>query len=73
MSAISLIPTLRRTASLSRPALAQQVFAALNARRSRRQLAALAPHLLEDIGISERAAASEAAKPVWDVPGHWLK
>ena len=26
---------------------------------------------LADLGISQREAAIEAAKPLWDVPSHW--
>lgn len=33
--------------------------------RERRQLAALDPHLLRDIGVDSRAAESECAKPFW--------
>ncbi|MEM9049437.1 MAG: DUF1127 domain-containing protein [Pseudomonadota bacterium] len=34
--------------------------------RSRRALAALAPHQLDDIGISREAARREARRPFWD-------
>lgn len=43
------------------------------ARRSRRHLASLEPHMLDDIGVTARAAQQEQRKPLWDVPGHWLK
>lgn len=33
--------------------------------RSRRQLAALSPHLLEDIGLSAADIHAETAKPFW--------
>ncbi len=40
-------------------------------RRQRRHLGDLEPHLLADIGLSDREAAGEAARPVWDVPKGW--
>jgi uncharacterized protein YjiS (DUF1127 family) len=33
--------------------------------RERRQLAALDPHLLRDIGLDSQAAETECAKPFW--------
>ena len=33
--------------------------------RERRQLAALDPHLLRDIGLDSQTAESECAKPFW--------
>lgn len=33
--------------------------------RSRRELAALDPHLLRDIGLTREAALKEAEKPFW--------
>ncbi|MBM1687619.1 DUF1127 domain-containing protein [Sulfitobacter geojensis] len=41
--------------------------------RSRRQLAALDQHQLDDLGISAKAAQAEANRPIWDVPAHWVK
>ena len=41
--------------------------------RSRRRLAELDAHQLQDIGLSARDAAEEAGRPFWDVPAHWLK
>ncbi|MFK7837899.1 MAG: DUF1127 domain-containing protein [Sulfitobacter sp.] len=41
--------------------------------RSRQQLAALEDHMLEDIGITQKAARTEANRPLWDVPAHWLQ
>ncbi|MEM8594997.1 MAG: DUF1127 domain-containing protein [Pseudomonadota bacterium] len=35
--------------------------------RERQRLAALEPHLLEDIGVGQDAAAREAARPFWSV------
>lgn len=40
--------------------------------RQRRQLAQLAPHLLNDIGVTRDAAQTEAARPVWDAPQKWF-
>lgn len=39
--------------------------------RSRRALARLDAAGLNDIGLSARRAAQEAAKPIWDVPATW--
>lgn len=41
--------------------------------RSRRALAQLDRHALDDIGISAKRAQSEARKPIWDVPATWRK
>ncbi|MFL4472039.1 DUF1127 domain-containing protein [Tateyamaria armeniaca] len=41
--------------------------------RSRRALAQLDAHALEDIGISAKRAQAEASKPIWDVPATWRK
>jgi uncharacterized protein YjiS (DUF1127 family) len=49
------------------------VMAAMSVARQRHKLKALDPHLLDDIGLSRDAAAAEAARPIWDVPPHWLK
>lgn len=42
-------------------------------RRQRRCLAALDAHLLRDVGLTREEALSEAARPAWDAPGHWLR
>lgn len=39
--------------------------------RSRRDLAALTPEQLDDIGVSPSAAVKEANRSAWDVPAHW--
>lgn len=39
--------------------------------RSRHALAKLDARALDDIGVSARNAADEAAKPIWDVPATW--
>ena len=41
--------------------------------RSRQALAKLDRAALDDIGISAKAASTEANKPIWDVPESWLK
>ncbi len=41
--------------------------------RQRQALAKMTDHMLDDIGISRTEALTEAAKPLWDVPQHWLK
>ncbi len=39
--------------------------------RQRRALARLDARLLDDIGVSQNAAKSEAQRPFWDAPRHW--
>lgn len=39
--------------------------------RQRRQLAGLDADRLEDIGISEAQARTEATRPFWDIPDYW--
>mgnify|MGYP001765411063 CR=1 FL=1 len=63
------LPVRARRPLLSR--ILRRVSLALAARRDRRALLRLEPHLLRDIGLSEAEARAEAARPVWDVPSHW--
>ena len=46
---------------------------AITARHQRAQLARLDATLLADIGVTAAQAASEAARPAWDVPSNWLR
>lgn len=39
--------------------------------RQRRQLAALDPARLRDLGLTRAQADEEAMRPVWDVPRNW--
>ncbi|MGC1502795.1 MAG: DUF1127 domain-containing protein [Sulfitobacter sp.] len=57
----------------SNPGLVARIFAAIALLRSRRQLADLDQHRLDDLGISAKAAQAEANRPIWDVPAHWVK
>ena len=54
-------------AQAPRPRLAQILARALALHRSRRGLTQLDPHMLRDIGLTE------AARPLWDAPEHWMK
>jgi len=47
--------------------------AAMATRRSRNDLRSLDAHILNDIGLTDVEAHKEADRPVWDVPGHWIK
>jgi uncharacterized protein YjiS (DUF1127 family) len=47
--------------------------AILALRRQRARLADLDDHMLRDIGLSRAEAATEAARPFWDVPPHWRR
>lgn len=59
----------------ARPAPAQtgigKFLQMLAVRKTRKQLAEVDDHILEDIGISRAAAEFEASRPLWDVPNHW--
>jgi hypothetical protein len=52
------------------------MFAFLHARltllRQRRDLARLDDHMLRDIGLTRAEALTEAQRPAWDAPGHWV-
>ncbi len=48
-----------------------RILAALSLHKQRRDLARLDDHALRDIGITRHEAEAEAARPIWDVPGHW--
>lgn len=41
--------------------------------RQRRILSDLPRERLTDLGISAAEAETEAARPLWDVPDHWLQ
>lgn len=45
---------------------------AISHHKQRQHLLALDAHLLRDIGVTPARAATEARKPFWDVPCHWL-
>jgi len=66
-----------RPATLIRPIRLTGFFRALghalSVRQQRQQLKTLDDSALDDIGISYRAAVSEARRPVWDVPGYWRR
>lgn len=68
-----------RAPALARPVLrltalrpVALVLAAHAAWQQRQHLATLDAHRLDDIGLSADAARAEAARPIWDVPAHWL-
>jgi uncharacterized protein YjiS (DUF1127 family) len=44
---------------------------AASLRRQRAQVASMSDRMLADIGLTRAEALREAARPVWDVPGHW--
>ena len=41
--------------------------------RQRRALARLDDAALTDLGINRNEAKTEANRPIWDVPCHWVK
>ncbi len=69
------VRTTSRTYAPSRPRAGRGLFTAffslLSLQRSRYDLANLDQHLLNDIGLTESEAKSEAKRPVWDVPATW--
>lgn len=52
--------------------LVQRLLASLYLLRSRRALARLSPTQLDDIGLTKAQAETEAKRPFWDAPQHWL-
>jgi uncharacterized protein YjiS (DUF1127 family) len=46
---------------------------ALAAWRQRRVLENLPRERLDDLGLTETQARSEAQKPIWNVPMHWMR
>ena len=41
--------------------------------KSRRDLAKLAPEMLDDIGVTKLEATRESDRPLWDVPETWRR
>ena len=56
-----------------RPRPLAALAAMLEARRTRKALDRLEPHLLRDIGLVDHEAQAEAARPFWDAPAHWKR
>lgn len=73
MSDLSLHRAHAASGSRPRPSAFGWLMTAMDVWRSRQQLNSLEPHMLEDIGIAAKNAKSEASRPIWDVPAHWLK
>ena len=48
-----------------------RLFGFLSLRKSRAHLGTLDQHLLDDIGLTEAEARTEAERPIWDVPSNW--
>ena len=61
------------SASAKAPKRTFGLFALVDLARERRQLAQMDAHLLEDLGIDQKTALTEARRPFWDVPAHWRK
>ena len=57
----------------SKPSALARILAGLALWRSRKQLAELEPHQLNDLGISRKQANQEANRAIWDVPAQWIK
>ncbi|WP_299292744.1 DUF1127 domain-containing protein [uncultured Tateyamaria sp.] len=69
---MALIDTTARHTRVAAPAAKPfSLSALLNVWRSRRALAKLDAHRLDDIGVTAKTAAQEARKPIWDVPATW--
>ena len=51
----------------------RRVQLALAAYAQRSQLAQLDATRLADLGLTHADVARECARPVWDVPAHWLR
>ncbi|SMX37332.1 DUF1127 domain-containing protein [Octadecabacter ascidiaceicola] len=65
---LSLSRTTATTCTQQHKAPAPSLFTFLTVWKERRELAGLSEARLKDIGVSPRAAAQEAARPVWDLP-----
>lgn len=59
-------------ASVHRSLLARAL-GAFTLRQSRRRLAELDLHMLQDIGLTADEARREAELPFWDAPAHWRR
>ncbi|WP_422072228.1 DUF1127 domain-containing protein [Tranquillimonas rosea] len=53
-----------------RPGLLSRLLAVHAVWRERRALADLDDRALRDIGVTRGAARDEAARPIWELPGH---
>lgn len=64
-----------RTAYPRRPRkpLVALLLSLLATRKQRRALGELDADRLDDIGITSKEAQLESRKPIWDVPGHWMR
>ncbi|MEM9524310.1 MAG: DUF1127 domain-containing protein [Pseudomonadota bacterium] len=54
-------------------AIMTAVTALFSLARQRRGLRDLSDETLKDIGLTREQAQSEAARPFWDVPNHWMR
>ena len=63
--------TTRHTATKPTPRRLPSLRTLLSVWKSRRALARLDAHALDDIGVDANRAARESAKPIWDVPATW--
>ncbi|AWD23335.1 DUF1127 domain-containing protein [Fuscovulum blasticum] len=76
MSAHVTAISLPRVQPAARPTFKGFVAAALrrmDLQRQRDRLALLDARMLRDIGLSAEAAATEAARAVWNAPDHWQR
>lgn len=55
----------------SRGSLIDRLNARMALHRSRTRLGELDPHMLNDIGLTEKDARAEANRPIWDAPETW--
>ena len=60
-------------ATAKRRTLWQVVTGAPALTKQRRDLAALEPHMLQDIGLCREDVQRETGRPFWDAPQHWRK
>lgn len=69
-----MLTVLRRTApARHRPLRLSRLLGLLSLRASRTRLATLDDRLLRDIGLTRDQARTEAERPLWDAPDHWLR
>ena len=53
------------------PSIGHRIGTFLAIARQRRELAALDPHMLDDIGVTRSEAVTESRKALWNAPYHW--
>jgi uncharacterized protein YjiS (DUF1127 family) len=59
--------------ALSRKPARKGLMAYIDLYRQRKALRSLTDGQLEDVGLTRTQALTEAHRPVWDAPHHWMR